>query len=523
VGDELGSAECGGECQETGDGQVSGVFEVGAGPGTEEPFAPTEENSYGVELDKDGNLVASAPKSSWKDRLWVPASTEATVSLYDLVKGSEITRRTSCGGFGRGAVDADGSIWHACGDTVFKHAVEGPLCKDKNGNAAIETAKDKNGDGKIDAGEMPAGMDECSPFAFAVTNYEVSGLALDSESDAWLVRTPEGGGIGEAVVEKRSGMNGGPEGPAIAIEGPLFGAALDSVGHLWTARKSDPGAVVRIDIAGNQWQEHTFDFTSLDDGVDVVLDYKERVLIAQASGDVIIFSPDTQTAAVWSTSANVGAAAAAFDGLVFASHPDEDEVAAGEIDYAIVLPEGFDPIGINMPAGCQPVGVGLVVDGNGFAFCEGTKSVRFFDPETFATYPGLLLDDAPDGIGDFSGYLSGPQVHPGGTYETAFECPAGPGSSWTSVALSLDTQGSDECFATVRMRAADDADDLPYAGWLGPAGPLSAPDLSVALDKYPNLDHPFLQVRVKLFKGGANCNPVLKGVSAACGATSGGE
>ena len=169
------------------------------GPASGQPFTPPDDdNSEGVVIDDDGNIVLDPGEGETSFHfLYVANTNEGTVSKVDAETLTEAARYTSAlpgGGVATGAdalpsrtaIDPFGDVWvanraHQGSNTqgsVTK--IAGSACIDRNGDGVVQTSEDLDGDGRIntDPGFVdPAGQgrleyygagDECVLFTVPI-------------------------------------------------------------------------------------------------------------------------------------------------------------------------------------------------------------------------------------------------------------------------------------------------------------------------------------------------------------------
>lgn len=159
-----------------GDGCSS--IDIGTSENSSNPWDPTPQNSSGVLVDDNGNLILDS-SPSLDPYVWIANSDEGTISkLYaepGPELGREVARYSTLGASpSRTAVDFRGDCWVA--NRAWSEGGQGSVtkiaghltdCIDKNGNGVIETSHDVDGNGRInidDPREFLGANDECIIF-----------------------------------------------------------------------------------------------------------------------------------------------------------------------------------------------------------------------------------------------------------------------------------------------------------------------------------------------------------------------
>ena len=198
--------------------------------------------------------------------IWIANSAEHTVSKLDTRTGAEVGRYRvdflldeagnvitgATGDPSRTAVDLNGNVWVACraeyhGDSrmgaAIKIAAKIEDGTDRNGNGVIDTSEDSNGNGKIDTDEiLPPGEDELVLVTAALgENTSPRAVVIDRNNNAWVGLTS----LGEYV--KLDGRTG-EELLRVDAGGPVYGAAIDRDGYLWSCNKFS-GTISKINTA----------------------------------------------------------------------------------------------------------------------------------------------------------------------------------------------------------------------------------------------------------------------------------
>lgn len=229
--------------------------------------------SLSVEHDTVHDQLGLATTPTTLPFIWIPNSSDCTVSKVNTVTGKEIARyRTSPianGQPSRTTVDQAGNCWVAnrqIGTAVKIGLLESGEFLDRNGNGVADTSQDTNGDGEISGGELLAwGQDECvlyevvlipgregtfAPGAFAgpyANDYwspGTRGVAVDRNDNVWLgtyntrtyyqVRNSDGQIIRTVNVS--------------SVGHTAYGAVVDGNGILWSSG-NDKNSMLKLDPA----------------------------------------------------------------------------------------------------------------------------------------------------------------------------------------------------------------------------------------------------------------------------------
>jgi len=224
--------DCNPDCQDTS-----------TGPGCENPFLPEETNSYGLELDAEGNLVIALEQPD-PPYIWVSNSSANTVSKMDVATGAEAGRYAVCSNPSRTAVDLHSNVYVACRSDggVVKVAGDQAFCADKNGNGEIDTATDTNGDGSITGNEiLPKGQDECVIFTVYPGGSCQRAMGVDAQNFAWV-------GEWNSKKLRRLTSESGATVQELSLPANPYGLVIDSEGTIWVSGRGG-SLLVRVDPA----------------------------------------------------------------------------------------------------------------------------------------------------------------------------------------------------------------------------------------------------------------------------------
>lgn len=492
---------------------------LAAGQGTNQPFTPNEENSSGVDKDKDGTLKLSSSKLEFPF-IWIANSGEGTVSKLNTKTGCEMARYSVCSDPSRTAVDLNGNGIITCrGDgKVAKVSIFEQDCIDKNQNGKIDTSKDKNGDCKITQDEMVGG-DECvlwivqpdgASSGCSGSNGCARAAGVDKDNNIWV------GFWNSKKLMKLKNENG-----TVLVQWTLsvrpYGLAIDKDQLIWVSSR-DPCQIAKVSpISGqiNTW--------SLPSGCPygIAVDPYGKVWVAGWSDSKLHrFDPSTNTFLSFSMSpaAPRGLAVKIFkdqSGNVIGAHVygghngygDGSNRKIGVVDALNLMVLPYIDIG---KAG-GPVGVAIDSDGNLWTCNHSTSDATKVDlskptPTVVGHFP---IGKNPYTYSDMTGYAAKSITAPSGYYREIFTGWSNATTTWTQLFVSADTPGAGKTYIKVRYRVADTLDALKNATWIGPAGPFPPQSFPLNL----NQTGKYLEVEVGLYTDDPMLIPTLKGIT----------
>ncbi|MBN2361403.1 MAG: hypothetical protein JXR83_18270, partial [Deltaproteobacteria bacterium] len=254
------------------------------GPGGGTPFVPPDDdNSSGVVLDPDGNLVLDPEVNEESFHfLYVANTLEGTVSKIDSASLKEVARYTSAlpvsnsAGSGpvatgvdalpsRTAIDGFGDCWVAnrahTGSNTWGSVtkIAGSACNDRDGDGTVETSSDVNGNGIIDLNdpaEYLGDADECLLFTVPIGGNGAIPRALAMAGSSELY--PSGLAFVGAYAEQKFYVLDGRDGSLVAsnnnpitIDLHPYGAVVDSQGNVYaTQQATNKAQAIRIARSG---------------------------------------------------------------------------------------------------------------------------------------------------------------------------------------------------------------------------------------------------------------------------------
>lgn len=509
------------------------------GPGTGTGFVVDDQNGRGLDLDPDGNVVLEPGQHQTElTFLWVANSDEGTVSKVNTKTGKEEGRYVSAltspdprnrgnapqGGNNapsRTAVDFNGDVWvanRAFGyqGTVTKIAHE--KCNDINQNGRIDTSHDANGNGVIDMNdpaEFLGDADECILFTVNVGggNGVPRALALDAGTadegaNAWV----------GCYNENRFYHLAWNDGRVLeTVDVPLhpYGAAIDSLGRVWTTQQN-AGVISYIDTAAHS-AGPLIQLQGFSGSYGIAVDAKNRVWVGgyQLEGAASYDPATGQTLVVATPGLGVGRGIAADgDGNIWLAHSwTTNSEYVGRVTR-FKADDGSNMRTFDFPNGFETIGVGIDFDGCAWGVNRndgGTGTACRVDPQGG-------VDCYPVGRGtytysDFTGFALRNFTAPRGTYRQVFEgCMPSVSTQWKQVSWEATVPAGTS--VKVYVRAANTREEIPSAQRFGPFT-VSPADLLAAGQVMGR----FLQVEVELASDVEGVTPILKriGVQWICG------
>ncbi|MFH1533157.1 MAG: hypothetical protein ABIK09_20715 [Pseudomonadota bacterium] len=475
-----------------------------AGPDSENPFVPTEDNSEGVGTNLDGFLILDSTKLNLSF-IWIANSGESTVSKLDTETGAELARYITCSDPSRTSVDLNGDAWVACrgdGGVAKIHLYE-QTCEDKNGNGVIDTSRDENGDLVISGSEMlPAGQDECIKFLVYPGGSLQRGAGVDSENHAWFAcyntkslrrLHPDDG----AVVQTITGLPANP-----------YGLVIDGNNILWISGRGG-NQLVRVDPTQTPPQIDSYvsplgSFSPY----GIALDYQGRVWTANCCGKNVAyrFDPTTGQWAEAATGSRPRGLAGSVDGRLYVANDSDSRIAVVDVDSLQTL--GYVELG----AGRYPVGVAVDFQGNAWAVNQSGSSATKIDPDTLTVIGEYPVGQSPYTYSDMTGYNLHNFTVSQGQYSTII-------GGWSEIrvkweSLFVDAEIPEGSSISVEVRTAMTVEALGVTPWQGMFGPFPPATFPMDLSILPAMDGKFLQIRLWLFSEDKESTPIIKEIQA---------
>jgi len=412
--------------------------------------------------------------------IWIANSEEHTVSKLDTQTGDEVGKyrvdflfdeagniiQGATGDPSRTAVDLDGNVWVACRAEYHGDSRMGAAIKiaamiedgvDRNGNGKIDTSKDLNGNGKIDTDEiLPPGEDELVLVTVALgENTSPRAVVIDRNNNAWVGLTSPG----EYV--KLDGRTG-EELLRVDAVGPVYGAAIDKDGYLWSCNKFS-GTISKINTATAEMVEgypkfidndiygiavDNFGHVWIGDGMASNL-----ILIDAATGEVIKrtnVSDSIMRGVVVDNKSNVWVADSNMDRVL---KFDNNGNFLREVYVGRGRNNGWE----------GPVGVAVDVDGNVWVVNKRSSEAIKIDVETNTVKGAYTVGRQPYTYSDMTGYALRHFIVHTGTW-TATEDSGIENAEWSKVSWnSYEPEGTS---VSVRFRADNTKKKLSAVDWI---------------------------------------------------------
>ncbi len=497
---------CDGEVDE-GVGSTCGncdpaCHEVSVGPDGEEDFALDDENSSGVNIDPDGNLILDEEEIKLAF-IWIANSGENTVSKLDTDTGKETARFYTCANPSRTAVDLYSDVWAACRNDggVVKIVAYEKNCVDKNKNGVIDTSSDTNGDGKIQAGEMlPKGQDECVKFLTYPGGSCQRAAGVDAENHAWV-------GEWNGSVLRRLHPEDGHVVESISIGCNPYGLVIDGEGIIWVSGRGC-NKLIRVNPETKQVSQLTPPSGNL---YGITVDEKGRIWLGHYS-DYRISRYDPSNGNWANTTAGLsGRCPRGVTGSL-----------KGHMYYGLgcggnhwVAKVDMETLGIKFidlgNANKTTVGVALDSDGNLWAVNYASSSTTKINTATDTVIGEYPVGANPYTYSDMTGFAAKNYTAPQGYYQHIIPGAPSGATYWASLTVDVNTQG--ESYLKIRLRAADTVSGLAQQSWKGPFGPFPPNVFPVDLTAIPEMEGKYLQVEVILVADEDGNSALLKGFS----------
>jgi len=474
------------------------------GPGGFEEFEPTSDNSEKIGKNVDGYLVLDS-KQIDLSFIWIANSGENTISRLDTETCKEAGRYSVCSNPSRTAVDLMGNVWFGCRNDggVGKIAIDEALCIDKNQNGQIDTAKDTNGDGHVTGSEVyPKGQDECVLFLTYPGGSCQRSVGVDKDNYAWV-------GEWNGSTLRRLEPEAGQVVKVHKLSANPYGLVIDQKGTIWVSGR---GGNTLIEVDPELGQQNSYSSTGIGclQPYGIGLDYKGRVWIGNCCCSHVgyRFDPDTKTWASAPTSARPRGIAGSQDGRVYVANDEQNRVAVVDADSMQTL--GYVELG----GGRFPVGMAIDFDGNPWAVNQSASSASKIDPKSLSVTCEVKVGSSPYTYSDMTGYALHNFTAPQGFYKHVFGGWEGFRVKWIAVYVDVDYQDPEHCFVKVRVRSADDKDQLATKPWQGYFGPYPPENFPLDLTTLPDMDGPLLEVEVTLYSQSKTCTPMVKSIEA---------
>jgi len=471
-------------------------------PSIEVPLTPTPDNSSGVTLDGNSDLVLDADGEAIAlSHIWIANSGQGTVSKIDTQTGQEVARyRTGPGSPdpSRTTVGLNGDVVVANrgGSSAVRIHADPATCPDLNANGTIETST-----GPLDV--RPWGQDECVLWYHAFpANSIARAAAFDfvfdpdgvPSSSVWI-------GLYQTNQLIRLDAQTGEVLSTVNIPGHCpYGLAFDGSGDLW-AFSACSGNLVHVDTATLEWST-----VPLPNGCAYGIAVDSDGDVWTSGGSCVgRYDPDTGN---WST-ATVGQSNR---GL---AHDGAGSVWVADTDFGV---HRLDATTMAVQANIPLAGggfVGMAVDFHGKVWAVSRQSSQAYriDPASLASQP-FPTGPQPYTYSDMTGFQLHNAAPPLGLYSAVVEG-CGADAQWLELVWTATTPSG--TFVQFRARTADSAADLANAEWATVAkqpDDVSPADLAAALESVrPGGSFgAFLEIGMTLSSSSSDYTPTLDSV-----------
>ena len=395
-----------------------------------EDFAKGQSNGVTCETaDDDGHLRLSE-QATTLPFLWVPNSSDGTISKINSVTGDELARYRvgpSNSDPSRTTVDLYGNCWVAnrnAGTVVKVGLFENGQYLDRNLNGRIDTSSDTNGDGSITGGEvLPFGADECvllevvvilgKEGAYAPGMYAGDyaadgscgprGIAIDQYNNCW---------IGTRYSKQYYYLDGST-GQVLehydfsALNHRPYGAVIDENGVLWSSGENTDTLLWLDPPTGDH------DLIPLGHCVyGLGLDGKGHLFISGWE-DRRLTRVNVGTKTVdWSVQGKYQSRGVAVtnDGNVWVANSGENSVSRWTNDGQWI---------VDIVVGSYPTGVSVDADGLVWAVNYADQMINRIDPATNSIVVSKLIAGNHYGYSDMTGIVSRSATTKIGTWKAA--------------------------------------------------------------------------------------------------------
>lgn len=393
-------------------------------------FAQGQSNGVICESGADNGHLRLSEQATTLPFLWVPNSSDGTISKVNSVTGDELARYRvgpSNSDPSRTTVDLYGNCWVAnrnAGTVVKVGLFENGQYLDRNLNGKVDTSSDLNGDGAISGSEiLPFGADECVLLEVVVitgkegayapgmytggyagdTSCGPRGIAIDSYNNCWIgTRYSKqyyylDGSTGQILKHfDFSGLNHRP-----------YGAVIDENGTLWSAGENTDTLL---------WLDPTTDHYDL-----VALGHCVYGLGLDGGGHLFISGYDDRrltrvnvnTKGIdWSVQGKYQSRGVAItgDGNVWVANSGENSVSRWTNDGQWIT---------DIAVGNYPTGVSVDADGFVWAVNFTDQMIHRIDPATNAIVLSKLIAGNHYGYSDMTGIVSRSATNKIGTWKAS--------------------------------------------------------------------------------------------------------
>jgi streptogramin lyase len=548
----------------------------------DDPFPFPEDNPEvqvdGVGLDENGDLVLDS--STFEDHfLWVANDAEGTVSKIDTRTGAELGRYASVtrdparlinhvgrpiaawdeggGGTGTGyadnrpsrtTIDFYGDMWvanraHDGGNSqpsITKVKNDTTACPDLNGNGLIDTSRDVNGTPGIqltDPAEYFGEADECILMTVVIGDLGGTARALAIDAGDGIEGGNDPGNVwvgmwGEQSFYQINGVTGAVMQEVQTPGIRPYGAAIDSVGRLWTLDHC-------CGTTGFGWINTTMNpapFTAVSKPVvagggqgnyGIVVDLEDRVWIGSYPyGNLQRYNPadntwtDSPITSYFASGQVRGVGIDTHGNIWAALHPSGADGLLARADADTLASTGTWQL--DGPGGTAniPVGAGVDFDGDIWTVNQATSNISrlHVDQTTLepAAHPmtGNIVDVFPVGrnpytYSDFTGLGLRTVTRPSGEYTIPIQgCMGTDEAHW--IALNWDATTPPDTAVELYVRAGNDLATLNAQPQYGP-WTVSPADLQMPPGPVP--DSRYLLVTIRLLSNDNEATPIVHAFS----------
>lgn len=469
--------------------------------GDSSPFILNSENSSGVGLDPQGNIVIDSKQISLNLKfIWIANSPENTVSKVDCKTITEVGRYQVCSDPSRTSVDLEGNVWVACrGDgQVAKIMSEKKNCIDKNGNGVIETS----------SGNQIVSGDECIKFIVQPNKGTYArGAAVDKFNNVWI-------GYWNSKSLVQLSAKDGATLKDVNIGCNPYGLVIDQKGLIW-GQGAGCGSLILYNPDTNQ----VFTSSNLPNlkypsgayGLNV--DSLGRIWVS-GGNTASVYTPSTGTWQVinmpWGGGRGV---ATSNDGYVY--------VAADSSGGAVKINGLANPPQVEgfIKGAGNPVGVAIDYDGFVWVVNQGGSSATKMDPKNMVSIGTVPVGSSPYTYSDMTGYTLNYFTAPKGQYGTVFFATGfgnpisqvKPKAIWQKFYMEAEFPPSTK--VSVKYRAADDKNTLESQQWIQMPDftDMSQLPYDLTTQKVSGL---MLQIEINLVTDSKKVSPSVKSLSA---------
>ena len=454
----------------------------------------------GTSVNDDGHVELDS-STLQLTMIWVANSGQGTISKINTLDGREVARYQLCSDPSRTSVDADGNCWIGCrGDgRVGKVILAVENCDDKNGNGVIDTSVDSNDNGVIDGGEMlGSGSDECVQFIVQPDGSNTArAVGVDKDNHAWV-------GMWDTSRLWKLHRDDGSSMQSISIPTNPYGIAIDQTGIIWISGRGN-NTLVRVDPNTGSTNSYSPNIGCYSP-YGIAIDENGRVWTANYScwNVAYRFDPVTHEWLAASTDAHPRGVAADGQGFVYVANDAASRVA--KIDVNTMATVGYADLG----GGRNPVGVAVDFSDKLWAVNQSASSATRIDTTNMNVEMEVPTGPNPYTYSDMTGYAQKTIVAPAGTFRQIFEGWEDTTTKWLVVELSVNLPG--DTSVDVRVRSAEEVDELEVAFWSPYFGPFPPESLPVNLSEWAEITGRFLEVEIRLHSDIDSNVPILQGI-----------